>query len=75
MSAGSEARRFGPRIQRVVEDLRVGWQVTDDVLGKSGVRLIGAGTILTPNLLLRLRDRMAEEGLTAVWARAPLPHR
>ncbi|MFY7961712.1 MAG: response regulator [Elsteraceae bacterium] len=70
--ATPEARRFGPRMQRAVEDVRVGWQITDDLLGRSGVRLIGAGTIVTPNLLLRLRDRMAEEGLTTVWARAPL---
>lgn len=75
LAADPNARRYGPRLQRAVEDLRVGWQITDDLLGRSGVRLIGAGTILTANLLLRLRDRMAEEGLTAVWARAPLPPR
>jgi len=66
-------RRYGPRMQRKVEDLRVGWQITDDVLSPSDVRLIGAGTILTASLLLRLRDRMAEGTLTTIWARAPLP--
>lgn len=66
-------RRFGPRMLRLVEEVGYGWQIADDVIGSNGIRLIGAGTVLTAHLLSRLRDMAAEGKIEKVWARAPSP--
>ena len=68
----NQERLFGPHKRRAVSELDLGWQISMDILGSNGVRLIAAGTVLTPRLLARLEE-LAEIGQVGfVWARAPL---
>jgi two-component system chemotaxis response regulator CheY len=68
----AEEEAFGPMRRRPIKELKVGWQIGRDILGPSGTRLVGAGTILTPRLLSRLRDLMEEGEVTEAWVRPPL---
>lgn len=64
---------YGPLVRRPIAELRVGWQIGQDIVGPSGTRLVGAGTILSPRLLSRLLDLAEQGALTDAWARPPLP--
>lgn len=67
-----QERLFGAQMRRAVSELDLGWQISMDIVGSNGVRLVAAGTVLTARLLKRLRD-IAENGeIGLVWARAPL---
>jgi len=64
---------FGPMRRRSIKELRVGWQIGQDIVGQSGTRLVGAGTIVTQRLLTRLLDLVDQGDLTDAWVRAPQP--
>ena len=74
-SAGQNGHRFGPRVLRGIAEVHIGWQITDDVIGSNGVRLIGAGTVLTRHLLTRLHEISKDGNDLMIWARGPLPNR
>ena len=79
-AASATARRpgateggFGPLVRRPITDLGVGWQVGHDIVGPTGTRLVGAGTIVSQRLLTRLLELAEQGALADAWARAPLP--
>lgn len=64
---------YGPMVRRPITDLGVGWQIGQDIVGPSGTRLVGAGTVVSQRLLSRLLELVERGDLTDAWARAPLP--
>lgn len=67
-----QERSFGAHMRRAVSELDLGWQISMDIVGSNGVRLIAAGTVLTARLLARLQELAQTGQVGFVWARAPL---
>lgn len=72
-AGGAADSGFGPLVRRQITEIGVGWQIGHDIVGPTGTRLVGAGTIVSQRLLTRLLELAEQGALTTAWARAPLP--